>query len=153
MHERNLYQELALNKYLWGDIFLVRIDGLDIHTKESRLALLNQHCERKGLHSLADHWHEIDGNTGKALLRKMLQYDLAYSSAQITSADKAEYFYQALISPFLGKAMYGYTNWKGSPWDSSTEASWMPLTEHTFDLGIVLISQEAMLFAYSISED
>lgn len=96
--------------------------------------------------------NKIDFEKATDLLLKSLRYDLAYSSVEITPLEKAVFSQKEIIKDFDGLS-HCYTNWPGSPWGSIGGVGWDPLTENTFDLGIVLINHSKLTFVLHISED
>jgi hypothetical protein len=152
MNQRDIYKELQLD-YLWGDAFEIEIGDQDISTEDKRIALLDKVCTLKDLKQLGAAWNKIDFEKAKDLLLKSLRYDLAYSSVEIAPLEKAVFLQKEIIQDFDGLS-HCYSNWSGSPWgDNGGGTGWDPLTENTFDLGIILINNSKMTFILHISED
>lgn len=147
---RNLYKELQL-EYLWGDAFEIEVVNQDISTEDQRIALLDKVCALKELNQLGHGWDKIDFEKASDLLLKSLRYDLAYSSSEIAPLDKAALLQKEIIKDINGES-YCYTNWFGSPWDNGG-VGFNALTKNTFDLGIVLINKNKLIFVLHISED
>lgn len=150
MIQRNIYKELQL-EYFWGDAFEIEIVDQDISTEDQRIELLNKVCALKGLNQLGHSWNKIDFEKASDLLLKSLRYDLAYSASEIASFEKAVFLQNVIIKESDGLS-HCYTNWFGSPWDAGG-AGWNALTKYTFDLGIVLINKNKLIFVLHISED
>lgn len=151
MNQRNIYKELQLD-YLWGDAFEIEVVDQDISTEESRIALVDKVCTLKNLKQLGSGWNKIDFEKASDLLLKSLRYDLAYSSVEIAPLEKAVFLQKEILKDFDGLS-HCYTNWSGSPWAAIGGAGSEPLTENTFDLGIVLINSSKLTFVLHISED
>jgi len=153
MNQKNIYKELKLDEYLWGDAFEIEIVDQDISTDDNRIVLLDKVCALKNLNQLGPGWNKIEFDKATDLLLKSLRYDLAYSSAEIAPLEKAAFVQKEIIKDFDGLS-HCYTNWSGGPWGDNTGGTgWDPLTENTFDLGIVLINNSKLTFVLHISED
>jgi hypothetical protein len=153
MNQRSIYKELQLDKYLWGDAFEIEVIDQDISTEDNRITLLDKVCTLKDLKQLGPGWNKIDFGKATYLVLKSLRYDLAYSSAEIATLEKATLLQKEIIKDF-DELSHCYTNWSGSPWgDNTGGVGWDPLTENTFDLGIVLLNNSKLTFLLHISED
>jgi hypothetical protein len=150
MHRRNIYQEFGMEH--WGDAFEITVTD-DISTHSKRLLLLDQICASENLLPLETEWTEMVFAEATALLKNALRYDLAYSSCENIPEDRALQLQLKIIQELDQESTYCYTNWRKSPWDGEMEHSWIPLTEHTFDLGILFLNQQKLIFVYFISED
>jgi hypothetical protein len=151
MNQTSIYKKLELDKYLWGDAFEIDVAGQDISTEDNRIALLDKVCELKNLRQLGPAWNKIDFEKATDLLLKSLRYDLAYSSTEILLPEKAAFVHKEITKDFDALS-HCYANWLG-PWDNIGGVGWDPLTENTFDLGIVLLNKTKLTFILHISED
>jgi hypothetical protein len=151
MNERNIYKELQFDKYFRGDAFEIELVDQDISAEDNRIALLDKVCALKDLKQLGPAWNKIDFEKATDLLLKSLRYDLAYSSVEIAPLEKAVFLQKEIIKNF-NELSHCYANWLG-PWDNIGGTGWDPLTENTFDLGIVLINNSKLTFVLHISED
>lgn|SRR5690606_2213025 len=153
MQRLDIYGRLNMKEFYWGDVFDLITSDQDISTEEARLRLLDKACVIENLKALGTGWNQVTYDQAKALLTKALTYDLAYSSTRIAPDDKVQFFKAEILKDIDDQSIYCFTNWLGSPWDGERGGGWNPLTTHTFDMGIVFLTQTKLTFAYFISED
>lgn len=151
MDYRNIYQELHLDEFLWGDAFEIEVTEAGVATEDQRIALLDTICEAKDLEPPGKDWNKIDFAQASALLLRSLRYDLAYTDAEIAPAHKAASLHKEILKDLDGST-HCYTNWLVFL-GKTDGSSWFPLTAHTFDLGIAFISQRKLIFVLHIGED
>lgn len=152
MQRLDIYGQLKMKEFYWGDVFELTTVDQDISTEEKRFSLLNKVCDTENLKTLGIGWNQLTFERAKDLLTKALTYDLAYTSSTKAPLDKVQLFKTEILKEIDGQSTYCFTNWFGSPWDEKG-GSWIPLTKNTFDMGIVFLTQTKLIFAYFISED
>ncbi|MCR6639701.1 MAG: hypothetical protein NVV82_12150 [Sporocytophaga sp.] len=153
MERRDIFGQLEMEEYYWGDAFDVITTGKDISTEGARFELLDKVCGKENLNCLGAGWKQLTYYEANELLKKALTYDLAYSSARLAPDEKVQFFKDEILKDTQDTSTYCFTNWSGSPWDIEQGGSWNPLTKNTFDMGIVFLTPAKLIFAYFISED
>lgn len=153
MRRLDIYGQLNMKEFYWGDVFALITSDQDTSTEEARLRLLDKACVIENLKALGSGWNQVTYDQANALLTKALAYDLAHSSTRIAPDDKVQFFKTEILKDIGDQSIYCFTNWLGSPWDVERGGGWNPLTMHTFDLGIVFLTQTKLTFAYFIRED
>ncbi len=102
-------------------------------------------------------WREVDLAQARRILKHVLRRDLAYGSERIPEAEA-----ERLVTAFLGAVgndLSGYTNgtWGLPPEQLSggvtTSASWSPITDSTFDGGVVCVGSERLGIIWVQDED
>ena len=153
MQRLDIYGQLKMKEFYWGDVFALITSDQDISTEEARLTLLDKLCNSENLNALGTSWNQLTLDQAKELLTKALTYDLAYSSDRIAPDDKVQFFKAEILKYIGDQSTYCFTNWFGSPWDGERGGGWNPLTTNTLDMGIIFLTQTKLTFAYFISED
>jgi hypothetical protein len=149
MTKQNLYKELGMDEFIWGDCFMVQRTENEIDVINS----IDNICIAENRNPLGENWNEISYTDCSELLLNAFIFDLAYTSGANMSTEKAEYFRDTVFSNFDEYSTKCYTNWYQNPWKSKNGASWNPITENTFDMAIVLVDRTKIVFTYFISED
>jgi hypothetical protein len=97
-------------------------------------AVLDQFAERVGLSGIGDQWREVSRETAVSLVAAVLVRDLAYPSVQLMQPAEARNLAERFAGRFAADARF-FTNTDYEPGSSS--CGWDPLTESTFDAGVV----------------
>jgi hypothetical protein len=149
MTKRDLYKELGMGEFFWGDSFIVDRDetNLDIIKEVDKI------CIFENRNPLAEKWNELNFAECAELLFNAFNYDLAYTGCAVMSTEKAENYKNHIFSKFKESDTKCFTNWFQNPWKSKNGASWNSITENTFDMAIVLVDNKKIAFTYFISED
>jgi hypothetical protein len=153
MIKTDLYHALGMDKFFRGDSFELDISKEDSSSEAAIFELLDKVCLSENRTPLNGSWNRLSLTECSKLLSRAFQYDLAYTSCELMSSDKAQYYREIVMSKVDSTKCFCYTNWGGSPWESSGGAGWDPITENTFDMAIVLIDTQKIVFTYFISED
>ena len=93
-----------------------------------------------GLRPIGDSWREIDRERATTILRSLLERDLAYDS-DADSAPIAEELSRQFVQEFSDGARF-FTNgeWhEDNPTNGRPVGVWTPVTESTFDAGILVL--------------
>lgn len=153
MDKRDLFTELGMEEYIWGDAFLYIIPGTDLSIEKNRFSVLDEICKNEDWIPLGDSWKTFDFAECSQILLDSISFDIAYSSCRITPEEKAEEFHRALLRDFSERDTVCYSNWSNNHWQSKNGSSWNSLTENTFDLSTVFMSGERVLITCFRSED
>lgn len=166
MNRRDIFAELNMDEYIWGNAFELDIKENDISTFKKRTELIDKACEIEterlskdedayigSLNKLGENWIEIDFDYGSELLLNAIRFDLAYSNSEQTPIEKAKYFCNELLKEFAKDECFLYTNYNASPWEGNGYSGWNLTDDATFDLGIVVINNSKLTFSYFLSED
>ena len=97
------------------------------------LSVIDQFVARNGLSAIGDQWREISREAAVSLAATFLVRDLAYS-VQLMQDHMARELADRFVIVFSADARF-FTNTEYAAGASSW--GWMPLTESTFDAGIV----------------
>jgi hypothetical protein len=138
---------------IWGDSFELDISSLDISTEEKIFELLDQVCIMESKHPLQGGWWKISFADCCTLLQDAFHYDLAFTYAELMSNDKAIYFQELLTTKINSAGCHCYTNWNTNPWKENNGCGYNTITDNTFDMAIVLLDSQKLIFTYFISED
>lgn len=91
-----------------------------------------------GLSPIESEWREVSRDQATLLAAAILAKDLAYG-VQIISTDEAQEFGRHFISAFGNEAHF-FTNTDYAI--GATSWSWMPLTNSTFDAGVLGVDEQ-----------
>jgi hypothetical protein len=149
MGKQELYKEMGMDEFYWGDCFIIDRNENDSDT----IRCIDTVCIVEGRHALADKWNELSFSECSELLLNAFNFDLAYQSCAIMPTEKAAYYRNFLVSKFKDTDTKCFTNWFQNPWKSKHGASWNPITDNTFDMVIVLADATKIAFTLFISED
>ena len=149
MIKKDLYKALGMEQYCWGDCFMIDHEAAANKTIE----LIDKICIAEKLNPLAKQWNEISFDACNALLENAFNFDLAYSSSELMPKEKAIYYKDYVMTNFNASETRCFTNWQKNPWTGRKGGSWLPITDHTFDIAIVLVDSTKLIFTYFISED
>ncbi len=95
---------------------------------------------------------EIDFDKAKSIVAALLYKDLAYNSERM-SLERAESYTEFLFDPFSEKDCLCYTNGNWNEYHDSTSGIWTPMTEATFDGGVIISSLGLSLCFWVEDED
>ncbi len=167
MTRKDIFEDLNMGEFVWGNAFVLDISQHDSATHAQRIVLMDTACEMENerlatdedsyierLNILGDHWEPIPFDEGSQLLFNAIRFDIAYSSSEHTPVAQAQVFHQALMENYTEENSFIYTNYSNSPWGNQGSYSGFPLTEDaTFDIGVAMINSTKLTFAYFLSED
>ncbi len=153
MNKIDLYTQLGMEGSFWGGLFEYEIKGQQLETDNEIFDLLDRVCLAEHFTPLNGEWNKLGFEDCCRLLKNALTYDLAFTSSERMPKAKAEQFYEEILSRVNTQTCKCFTNWFQSPWDSDEGVSSNPITENTFDMAIIFIDSERLVFAYFISED
>lgn len=154
MEKKDLFQELNMGEYIWGNAYLFSDIGSDLTIVKNRISTLDEICRNEGWEQLGDTWNPLEFSECSDLLMDSMEFDIAYSSARITPMEVAKKFHDTLLLGFKEGHSYCYSNWFNNRWRSKESASsWNPLTENTFDVSTVFINRDNILITCFRSED
>ncbi|WP_373549477.1 hypothetical protein [Haliscomenobacter sp.] len=136
--------------YPWGYAYEITSK---IYDEETVFLLLDKFCEDKNLTKLGNLWVPIDFATASYFINKGLQFSIAFNTAENgCDAETVKRNQNALLKSFDELNNKGcFTNCFGDPWSGNYSSN--PLTEQTFDVAIVIISQDKVLLVYFMDED
>ena len=101
---------------------------------------MNQVLKKFGLEPDADALIEHDRNSASLILRALLWKDMAYDD-ECMPVTQAEYFAEQVLLQFSEPASRYFSN---GNW--ANKESWNPLTESTFDGGIIISNPTGQYF-------
>lgn len=154
MERKDIFTDLGMGEYIWGNAFLYSIADLDLSNEKNRFAMLDEICKAEGWNQLGDSWNGLDFSACSEMLMDAIEFDIAYASARITPEEVAKTFHRALLQYFKESASHCYSNWFNNHWRSKEKgAHWNSLTENTFDLSTVFVSHDKILITCFRSED
>jgi len=151
---RDIFEELEMNEYIWGNAFLFTIQDIDVSIETNRFSILDKICKTENWKLLGNTWHSKSFEECSELLLDAIEFDMAYSEARITPQEKAIEFQKKLLEGFKINNCYCYSNWLNNHWRSKENGSfWNSLTENTFDLSAVFMKHDELLITCFRSED
>lgn len=154
MERRDIFTELGMGQYIWGNAYLYHISNLDISVAKNRFLKFDEICKAENWKPLGDTWNSLEFSACSQLLLDSIEFDIAYSSARITPKEIAKKFHGILLQDFHENDSYCYSNWLNNHWRSKENgSSWNPLTENTFDLSTVFVDSNKILITCFRSED
>ena len=154
MEKKDIFEELDMGEYIWGNAFLYTISDLDLSIEKNRFSKLDEICKIEDWKELSDTWNSLEFAECSELLMDSIEFDIAYSSARITPNKVAQGFYNTLLNEFSKNDTYCYSNWFNNHWRSiKNGSSWNSLTENTFDLSTVFVNRNKILITCFRSED
>lgn len=154
MVKNDIFKELDLGEYIWGNAFSYSTSGIDLSIEENRFSALDTICKNENWKHLGDTWNPLSFSDCSDLLMDSIEFDIAYSSARITPEDVAKKFHSSLLKGFKENDSYCYSNWFNNHWRSKVKgSSWNSLTENTFDLSTAFINHNQILITCFRSED
>jgi hypothetical protein len=98
-----------------------------------RHADILQLAEEFGLHGKREAFSEITATAARALIEQVLSRDLAYRAA-VMSAERAAELAERFLPQFGDRAKY-FSN-------GSCHGGWIPVTDATFDTGVLIIGTD-----------
>lgn len=101
-------------------------------------AVLDQFARRHGLYPIADGWQELTRGGAVSLATAVLARDMAYD-VRLMSDPEALELTERFVTTFSDSARFFTNNNRGMPGDASR--GWTPLTESTFDVGILGVDE------------
>lgn len=154
MERKDIFTELGMEEYIWGNAYLYSIFDLDLSNEKNRFSKLDEICKAESWNQLGDSWNSLSFSACSELLMDSIEFDIAYSSARITPEEVAKKFHGTLLRDFKENESYCYSNWFNNHWRSKENgSSWNSLTENTFDLSTVFMTRNKLLITCFRSED
>lgn len=154
MKRTDLFNELRLNECLMGDSFEYRISDLDLNldNREFLMKLLDEVCVSEGLIPLYGKWNSLNFSEATDLMLNAFHYDLAFAAIERMTLGDAQYFQKKILESIDQSQCRCFTNWSQKIWQSESW-SWNSISECTFDIAIVIVTQNRVLFTYVLGED
>lgn len=154
MKRIDLFNELGLNGRLMGDSFEYRISDSDlsIDDREFLMELLDEICILEGLIPLYGEWNSLSFSEAADLLLNAFHYNLAFASSEQMTLEDAQCFQREILESVDPSQCRCFTNWFQKTWQSGG-VSWNSISECTFDIAIVFITPNRILFTYVLGED
>lgn len=149
MKKRELYKELGMDEFYFGDSFIVDRDKscFDIIKEIDHL------CITEKRNPLGGKWNELNFGECSDLLLNAFNFDLAYKDFAVMPIEKAEFYRNFIVSKFDESDTVCFTNWFQNPWKNKNVVVWNPITDNTFDMAIVFADSTKIVFTYFIGED
>jgi hypothetical protein len=130
------------------------LEELPAVTSDNPVSLIDSTLTRLGFPALSTEWREVVPDQAAKILRNVLHRDLAYT-VEIMPVEVAEQFAARFRSIFPTTTRY-FTNgtWRaGRSGEFEHPVSWSPLTDATFDAGIVAVGEGFVGLAWVEDED
>lgn len=127
LHSKALVRLLRVDQY-WSRLRVM---------PRGEIATFDEVATAARLRALGDGWRPVDRVDAIAAVTDMLHHALAYH-VELRPLPEAMALATAFLEPFGSDAVYA-VNWTSDGHDST---GWSPLTEHTFDSGIVVLGSE-----------
>ncbi|MEJ1240315.1 hypothetical protein WBG78_19390 [Chryseolinea sp. T2] len=154
MERRDIFKELDMGEYIWGNAYVYSVFDLDLSIETNRFLKLDEICKTENWKLLGDSWNSLDFSACSEMLMDSIEFDIAYSSARITPEEIARKFHTTLLQDFKESDCHCYSNWFNNHWRSKEfGSSWNSLTENTFDLSTVFVTRNKILITCFRSED
>lgn len=147
-------KEIDIGSNVWGYAYEIKIKQI-LKSEKEIFEVLDEFCLAQNLNQLNDTWNKIAFNKAQKLLKNCLTYDIAYSSSRINKSEEVETIFTNFMSKLNVKEIrYCFANCFGNPWEETENGyGFNSITKQTFDIGIVIIDNNKLLFAYFMSED
>jgi hypothetical protein len=147
-------REIDIGKDVWGHAFEIDLSA-EIKTEKEAFSVLDQFCAKRGLNQLSDTWNTINFSKAAKLLQDCLSHDIAFSSYRISEEKTVATISENILSRLnTSNISFCFSNCFGTPWELIVNGySFNALTEQTLDIGVVLIDDKKIIFAYFMSED
>ncbi len=144
-------KKLDFKKYTGGDSFTYKVD-CDLSKENELHNILDEVCSLENLIPLKGEWNKLSYSDLSDLLLSALRYDLAFMASERMSLEDAKYFHNRILSGIDRDKCICFTNWFENPWKSDG-ASWNSISECTFDMAVVFVDEEKVVFTYLTGED
>ena len=149
--EHRMIKKLDFKKYTGGDTFTYKVN-CDLSNVNELYNILDEVCSLESLTPLKGEWNKLSYSNLNKLLLSALRYDLGFTSSERMPLEDAKYFHNKILSGINKDKCICFTNWFVNPWESDG-ASWNSISEYTFDMAVVFIDEEKVVFTYLTSED
>lgn len=113
---------------------------------------LDKMLEEFGLNSDVRLLREVDESTAASILKTIVWKDLAYG-VELISEDDAQKRAKYIVSLFGGDDVKTYTNGQWEDYHTKGACSFNPLTDHTFDAGVIFIGRSFASCIWVADED
>ena len=141
-----------MDSFFEGGSFVLEISNSNIKTESDIFNLLDTICTNEKLNPLNENWNKLSYEDCKELLLNTLNFDLAFTICESMTRDKAIYFLNHILSFINKDECRCFTNSYGNPWKSA-QYSFNSITESTFDMAIIFLDSNKLVFTYKTGED
>lgn len=124
--------------------------NINLKSDDDITKIVNSFVNQLGCSSLGNYWKQINQEQAKKILTAVLNKDLAYSQESMKLAD-AQKLADKFISFFQNNCQF-FTNAEFTS-NYSRLLEWNPITEATFDSGVVIVSNERIGLLWLEDED
>ena len=152
MERVELFKKLEFKDYFDGDSFAYKVGDCDLNKEEELHSVLDEVCRLENLTPLKGEWNKLSFSDSSDLLLYALRYDLVFTSRERISMEDAKYFHNKILESIDKDKCVCFTNWFQNPWKSGG-SSWNSISECTFDIAIVFIDKNKVVFTYIVGED
>lgn len=146
-----MIKKLDFKKLSGGDSFTYKVDD-DLSNEKELYRILDEVCSLENLIPLKGEWNKLSYSDLSDLLLSALRYDLAFKACERMPLDDAKYFHDRILSGIDKNNCVCFTNWFENPWKSGG-TSWNSISNCTFDIAIVFIDEDKLVFTYLTGED
>lgn len=153
MTKTDLYNSLGMDEYFYGDSFELNISAQDTTTTIQIFELLDKICLAENRTPIHESWRELHYDECSNLLKHAFHYDLAYENSERMLNEEATAYQAELMGRMNKTDSRFFTNWDNNPWNGKSSSGWSSITENTYDMAIILMDEEKLIFTYFISED
>jgi len=139
---------------VWGCAFEIELKQT-IQSEGELFGVIDEFCKKNKFKQLKDTWNRIEFKKAKKLLKNCLTYDIVFSSERISESETVEKNFRSMLSKLNTKEIkFCFSNCSGNPWELLGNGyGFNPITEQTFDIGIVIVDNEKVLFFCFMGED
>ena len=141
-----------MNRDFEGGCFSIDIHQLALQNEKEVYQLLDAACKLDNLHPISENWRKLTYDDCKTLLQWAFQNELAYPGTRI-GKKKTRKFCKLILDKIDPEKSHCFTNWADNPWKEDGGRYWNCITQHTYDIAIVLLDAQQLVFTYLISED
>jgi hypothetical protein len=132
----------------------VLLERVSLPVRGDLVSVIDAAVASLGFQPISTSWREISSSEAVGILRNILNRDLAYN-AEIMPGEVAQELAERFCALFPQTARY-FTNggWRTSlGGEAQSPVSWQPLTDATFDAGIVAVGNGYLGVAWVEDED
>ena len=145
--------KINLKKEFWqGEIFKI-VPKKSILDKINAYQILDKFSDEENLISLGNIWTDIDIIFAKKMIKNGLTFDLAFNSSKINDDNFIENSFSEIMGNFNeDNVICCLTNSVGNPWGNGS-GGWDITYDWTFNVAVVIIAKQEIIFAKFVSED
>ena len=155
MHERSreLFGEIADKRSL-GTVTTAAIPR---DPGRSARDAADQIASSQTFRQLGDRWLEVDDPTAYKIVARLLRKDMAYGVPIMAPEEAARLAHEFMLLTGTPRVCLTNGGWLEDPISTSPTTkigpSWDPITESTFDAGVIFVDEDAVVMLWVEDED